>query len=74
LLAAPGTYTLNRQLAKLKADYRAMNKTIIDGPDLWSYFQAHPNLIETGGIHPTPDGYIAYRDLWSDAIITNVYR
>jgi lysophospholipase L1-like esterase len=69
-----GTYTLNRQLAKLKADYRAMNKTIIDGPDLWSYFQAHQNLIEAGGIHPTaPDGYNAYRDLWSDAMIANVY-
>jgi lysophospholipase L1-like esterase len=69
-----GTYTLNRQLAKLKADYRAMNKTIIDGPDLWSYFKAHPNLIEPGGPHPTiPDGYIAYRDLWSDAMIANVY-
>jgi lysophospholipase L1-like esterase len=70
-----GAYTLNRQLAKLKADYRAMNKTIIDGPDLWTYFEAHQNLIETGGVHPTiPDGYIAYRDLWSDAMIANVYR
>jgi lysophospholipase L1-like esterase len=70
-----GTYTLNRQLAKLKADYRAMNKTIIDGPDLWRYFKAHPDLIEPGGPHPTmPDGYIVYRDLWSEAMIANVYR
>jgi lysophospholipase L1-like esterase len=70
-----GTHTLNRQLAKLKADYRAMNKTIVDGPDLWSYFQAHQNLIEPGGVHPTmPDGNIAYRDQWSKAMIVNVYR
>jgi hypothetical protein len=67
-------YCLNKQLAKLKADYRAQGKTVIDGPDLWHFFEANPTLIGTGDIHPTtPDGYVAYRNQWAAAIIANVY-
>jgi len=67
-------FCLNRQLAKLKADYRAAGKTIFDGPDLWSYFKANPAQVASGEIHPTADGYIAMRNLWAAAAIANFYQ
>jgi lysophospholipase L1-like esterase len=67
-------FCLNRQLAKLKADYRAAGKAIFDGPDLWAYFKANPTQIASGEIHPTADGYIAMRNLWAAAAIANFYQ
>ena len=64
---------LNRQLAKLKADYRAQGKVIVDGPDLWHFFQANPSLIGQGDIHPTAAGYVAMRNQWAQAMISAVY-
>jgi lysophospholipase L1-like esterase len=67
-------YLLNVQLEKLKADYRAQGKIIVDGPDLWAYFCAHPDEIEAGYVHPTEAGYLAYRNLWADAAVANLYQ
>jgi len=64
-------FTLNRQLAKLKADYRALGKTIVDGPDLWTFFKNNPSLIGNGDIHPTAAGYVAMRNQWAQAAIAN---
>jgi len=50
-------FCLNRQLAKLKADYRAQGKTIIDGPDLWQFFKANPSLIGKGD-NPSDRGWV----------------
>ena len=66
-------FGLNRQLAKLKADYRAQGKVIVDGPDLWHFFQANPSLIGEGDIHPTAAGYVAMRSQWAQAMIAAVY-
>jgi lysophospholipase L1-like esterase len=68
------TFTFNRQLAKLKDDYRAQGKVIIDGPDLWTFFKNNPTLIGTGDIHPTDAGYVAMQGQWAQAAIANVYQ
>jgi lysophospholipase L1-like esterase len=66
-------YTFNRQLTKLKEDYRALGKVIIEGPDLWTFFKNNPDLIKPDDDHPTDDGYVAMQNLWAQAALANVY-
>lgn len=47
--------------------------SIVRGPDLWAYFQAHPSYISGDGIHPTSSGYAAYRQQWASTLLTEVY-
>lgn len=61
---------LNAQIAKL---YNVFPK-IIPGPNLWSFFQSHPNLISDDDIHPTAAGSAAYRQLWANAMLSEVYH
>jgi hypothetical protein len=67
--------TINSALAALFV----ANPSIVQGPDLWAYFNANQSLISVDGIHPTDpaigqgNGYIAYRQQWANALITNVY-
>ena len=59
--------------ARIKALYRAFPR-IVKGPDLWSYFKAHPDLIGPDDLHPTEAGYAVYRRLWANAMLARVYR
>jgi len=62
---------LNTRLASLRASF----PTAVMGPDLYAYYNANQSLIGGDNIHPTdPDGYAAYRQLWADALVTNVYN
>ena len=62
--------TINANLATLFTTF----PSIIQGPDLWAYFQANQSLISGDGIHPTLyAGYIAYRQQWASALIANAY-
>ena len=36
------------------------------GPDLFAYFKSHPDQL-ADGLHPSADGYAAYRGLWLQA-------
>src|SRR5204862_2368472 len=52
---------------------------VVRGPDLWTFFQAHPSLLPDC-IHPTytaPSGQLnGYEQLqrqWRDAMVANVY-
>jgi hypothetical protein len=48
----------------------ASDPRIVPGPDLWSYFQAHRELIGKDCIHPTlPDGASAYRQVYAEAML-----
>lgn len=47
---------------------------VIKGPDLWTYFKAHPELISSDNLHPTPEGMGIYRQLWAQAALANVYK
>jgi lysophospholipase L1-like esterase len=60
---------LNAQLDELKAAY----PQILSGPDLWTFFQNHQDLISTDNIHPTEEGYAAYRRQWAEAMLFSVY-
>jgi lysophospholipase L1-like esterase len=62
--------TLNTQIDKL---YSAFPQ-IIHGPDLWSFFQSHPDLISSDNIHPTDDGFGAYRQQWAETMLAEIYR
>lgn len=61
---------LNAQIDKL---YKAFPQ-IIHGPDLWSYFQKHPDLISDDNIHPNEKGSGAYRQQWADTMLAQVYK
>jgi hypothetical protein len=62
---------LNQQVQNLWA---AMPQ-IVHGPDFWSYFQAHQNLIGSDCIHPiSPEGTSAYRQLFAQAMLSEVYH
>lgn len=54
--------------------------SVLRGPDMWSFFNAHQTLIRDG-IHPTfdepadgsPSGYEWWQKLWTNWMATNVY-
>jgi lysophospholipase L1-like esterase len=58
--------------AEIDALYAAFPQ-IIHGPDLWTFFQSHQNLISSDNIHPTQEGFGAYRQQWANAMLTEVY-
>lgn len=60
---------LNAKIQQLYSDY----PQVIRGPDLWAFFNTHQNLISPDDLHPTDAGYTAYRQLWADVVIANVY-
>ncbi len=60
----------------LNAEIDTLYKTfpqIIKGPDLWTFFRNHQNLISKDNIHPTEAGEGAYRQQWADAMLKEVY-
>jgi hypothetical protein len=60
---------LNAEIQQLYANF----PQIVHGPDLWAFFEAHQNLISGDDLHPSEQGYIAYRQQWADAMLANVY-
>jgi hypothetical protein len=47
---------------------------IIKGPDLWTFFKSHQNLISSDNIHPTGErGFGAYRQQWANLVLATVY-
>jgi lysophospholipase L1-like esterase len=60
---------LNAKLDQLKTAY----PEIISGPDFWTFFQTNQALISSDNIHPTDAGYVAYRRLWAETMLTRVY-
>ena len=56
-------------------DLWAVHPEIVHGPDLWSYFQANQALMARDCIHPSiPEGAAAYRRLYGQAMLREVYR
>lgn len=62
--------SLNAQIEKLYSEF----PQIIHGPDLWSFFQSHQNLISADNIHPTNAGFGAYRQQWANTMLMEVYK
>jgi acyl-CoA thioesterase I len=38
------------------------------GPDLYGWFEAHPDQLQTDKVHPAPAGRVAMNQLWADAM------
>jgi lysophospholipase L1-like esterase len=58
--------------AKINALYKAFPQ-IIKGPDFWTFFQNHQDLVSNDNIHPTETGFGAYRQQWANAMLKAVY-
>jgi lysophospholipase L1-like esterase len=57
---------------RIRALYKAYRR-VVRGPDLWTYFKSHQDLIGPDGLHPSPKGLAAYRSLWATAMLRNIY-
>jgi hypothetical protein len=60
---------LNAMIDKL---YSAFPQ-IIRGPDLWTFFKSHQNLISGDNKHPSSAGFSAYRQQWANTMLAKVY-
>jgi lysophospholipase L1-like esterase len=61
---------LNAQLDRLYAAY----PRIVRGPDLWTFFRTHQDLISRDNLHPTAQGFGAYRRQWAARMLASVYK
>ena len=59
---------LNAKIAQLYTAYPG----IVHGPDLWAFFSTHQSLISSDNLHPSDAGYVAYRQQWANAMLSNV--
>jgi lysophospholipase L1-like esterase len=60
----------NGVIAQLKEDY----PEILDGPDFWTFFEENQNLIADDNLHPSEEGYDAYRRLWAEHALKTIYH
>lgn len=42
---------------------------LMPGPDLYTWFKAHPDELSSDGIHPAPVGYVSLNILWAAAML-----
>jgi lysophospholipase L1-like esterase len=61
--------SFNQALETLKTAY----PQILDGPDLYTYFYNHPDLISADNLHPSAEGRLEYRRLWAEKMVEIVY-
>lgn len=57
------------QINRLYVDF----PQVVKGPDFWTYFMSHPELISSDNTHPTDVGLGIYRQMWADTMLANVY-
>lgn len=60
---------LNAKLDKLATAF----PQLIKGPDFWSLFLNHPELLEDG-IHPNEQGIALYRKAWVHTVLSTIYH
>jgi lysophospholipase L1-like esterase len=46
---------------------------LVAGPDLYTYFLAHPTELNSDGVHPNATGAASIEKLWADAMVKTVY-
>ena len=61
---------LNDQIAQVTARVTGAKR----GPDLFSLFKAHPELISADGVHPNAGGCALLRKAWIQWAIDEIYR
>jgi hypothetical protein len=60
---------LNAQISKLYAKFPGL----IPGPDFYSYFRDHQDLISADNLHPTAVGFSAMRSQWAALAAQSIY-
>ena len=60
---------LNAKIQELYAAY----PQVVRGPDLWTFFQQNPHLISGDNLHPSEQGYAAYRQQWAEHVLATTY-
>ncbi len=59
--------------AQIDALYKAYPQ-IMEGPDLWTFFQNNQSYISSDNVHPTAEGFNAMRQQWANAMLAAVYN
>jgi len=54
-------------------DSLAKKNGLIAGPDLNAWFRAHPDQLNSDGVHPSAAGAQAIQRLWAEAMAKNLY-
>jgi len=54
-------------------DSLARKNGLVAGPDLDAWFRAHPDQLNSDGVHPSPVGAQSIQRLWADAMAKNLY-
>lgn len=54
-------------------DSLAKKNGLIAGPDLDGWFRAHPQELNSDGVHPSAVGGQSIQRLWADAMVRNLY-
>lgn len=62
-------WSLNGRIAEYARVCRELiqEKGLVDGPDFFSYFKAHPEELETDKVHPNAQGIASMQRLWAKA-------
>lgn len=54
-------------------DDLARSNSLVAGPDLYSWFLAHPGELNDDGVHPNAAGAASIQRLWAEAMLKSVY-
>lgn len=57
----------------LAIDSLAKKNNLVPGPDLDAWFRAHPDQLNSDGVHPSAVGAQSIQRLWADAMAKNLY-
>ena len=47
---------------------------VVQGPDFYAWFEAHPEGLSADGVHPNSDGYNEMRRLWAETLYERIYQ
>ena len=64
--AAAGGWQLHEDYVKA-VDNLAAKNSLPSGPDLFTYFKAHPSEFRSDGVHPAATGAASIQRLWAEA-------
>ncbi len=70
--AAKAGWQVNQAFLTAVDDLAKTNDLVV-GPDLYSWFLAHPGELNDDGVHPNATGAASIQRLWAEAMIKTVY-
>lgn len=70
--AAKAGWQMNQAFLNVVDDLTKTN-ALATGPDLYSWFLAHPSELNDDGVHPNAAGAASIQKLWAEAMLKSVY-